>query len=62
MMEISQEIILACIIVIISGIALIHGNISPQDFITILGMVFSFLAGYKIGAYKAFKKYMGVKK
>ncbi|GEM_PF-5837685 len=61
-MELTGEIILACVIIIVAGVGLVNGNLSAQDFITILGMIFSFLAGFKLGFYRALKQIGGMKK
>jgi len=59
MVEIQWDVILACVVVVVAGIGLIHGDLTAQDFIYVVGLVFSFLAGKKIGFKYALKKLRG---
>jgi len=41
--------IIACIIIIIAGVALIIGEIDAKDFIAIINLVIGFITGRKVG-------------
>lgn len=59
MAEVQWDVVLACVIVVAAAAGLIKGSLTAKDFITIIGMVLSFLAGKKVGYNLAMRKIRG---
>ena len=48
-MELDSWFVIACVIVVIAGVALVVGKLDAKDFIAVINLVIGFLTGRKVG-------------
>lgn len=48
-MELDNWFVIACVIVVIAGVALVVGKLDAKDFIAVINLVIGFLTGRKVG-------------
>ena len=48
-MDLDNWFVIACVIVVIAGVALVVGKLDAKDFIAVINLVIGFLTGRKVG-------------